>query len=82
MNGKCFICKENTVYNNGKTCYFCDEDSFNKGKKQGALEELKSILKESEIIFERDNDFRELYTDLQIVIDLRIKELSEKEEKE
>jgi hypothetical protein len=48
-----------------------------KARKKGALEELESILKESEILFEKDRDFRELFTDLQVIIELRIKELIE-----
>lgn len=49
---KCFICKENDVYNNGKTCYFCDENSYNIGKKQGRLEERKKLynIKDKEYI--------------------------------
>jgi hypothetical protein len=42
---KCFICKELEIYDNGKTCYNCDEDSFNIGRKQGAVEELEHLLK-------------------------------------
>lgn len=54
MTKKCFICKENDVYNNEKTCYFCDEDSFNIGKKQGILEERKKIynIKDKEYIYD------------------------------
>jgi len=41
---KCFICKELEIYDNGKTCYSCDEDSYNIGKKQGAVEELERFI--------------------------------------
>jgi argonaute-like protein implicated in RNA metabolism and viral defense len=43
---KCFICKELEIYDNGKTCYSCDEDSYNIGKKQGAVEELERLVDE------------------------------------
>jgi hypothetical protein len=50
---KCFICKELEIYDNGKTCYSCDEDSFNIGKKQGAVEELERIRNQLDVLPKR-----------------------------
>jgi len=72
---KCFICKELEIYDNGKTCYSCDEDSYNIGKKQGAVEELERLLKG----FGEAKGFKGKIID--VYIQERIKELKEEMKK-